>query len=90
MQEYQPAVHRLRLLGLSLGPDFPRATKLPQYLVSNRAALDRYFNEELARLRTDQTDLDPHFTRGVNGVARDAGRDAERGDASASRKSPTV
>ncbi|MCR4896805.1 MAG: aldo/keto reductase [Lachnospiraceae bacterium] len=32
------------------------ATKLPQYLVSNRAALDRYFNEELARLRTDHVD----------------------------------
>ena len=28
MQEYQPAVHRLRLLGLSLGPDFPRADQL--------------------------------------------------------------
>ena len=28
MQEYQPAVHRLRLFGLSLGPDFPRADQL--------------------------------------------------------------
>ena len=32
------------------------ATKLPQYLVSNNAALDRYFNEELSRLRTDYID----------------------------------
>ncbi len=32
------------------------ATKLPQYLVGSRAALDRYFNEQLARLRTDYID----------------------------------
>ena len=32
------------------------ATKLPQYLVSSRAALDRYFDEELTRLRTDRID----------------------------------
>jgi predicted aldo/keto reductase-like oxidoreductase len=32
------------------------ATKLPQYLVGSRAALDRYFNEQLARLRTDRVD----------------------------------
>ena len=32
------------------------ATKLPQYLVGSRAALDRYFNEELLRLRTDYVD----------------------------------
>ena len=32
------------------------ATKLPQYLVSSRAALDKYFNEELCRLRTDYID----------------------------------
>ena len=32
------------------------ATKLPQYLVSNHAALDRYFNEQLSRLRTDYID----------------------------------
>jgi predicted aldo/keto reductase-like oxidoreductase len=32
------------------------ATKLPQYLVSNRAAVDKYFNEELSRLRTDYVD----------------------------------
>ena len=32
------------------------ATKLPQYLVNNRADLDRYFGEELARLRTDHVD----------------------------------
>ncbi|WP_024865817.1 aldo/keto reductase [Butyrivibrio sp. FCS014] len=32
------------------------ATKLPQYLISNRAALDRYFDEELRRLRTDHVD----------------------------------
>ena len=32
------------------------ATKLPQYLVGSRAALDRFFNEELSRLRTDYVD----------------------------------
>ena len=32
------------------------ATKLPQYLIGNRAALDRYFDEELSRLRTDYVD----------------------------------
>ena len=32
------------------------ATKLPQYLIGNRAAMDRYFNEELSRLRTDYVD----------------------------------
>ena len=32
------------------------ATKLPQYLIGNRAAIDKYFNEELSRLRTDYVD----------------------------------
>ena len=32
------------------------ATKLPQYLVNSRAALDRYFNEQLSRLRTGYAD----------------------------------
>ncbi|MBQ6450489.1 MAG: aldo/keto reductase [Solobacterium sp.] len=32
------------------------ATKLPQYLIGNRAALDRFFNEELSRLKTDHVD----------------------------------
>ena len=32
------------------------ATKLPQYLVGSRAALDRYFGEQLSRLRTDHID----------------------------------
>ena len=32
------------------------ATKLPQYLIGSRAALDRYFQEELTRLRTDHVD----------------------------------
>ncbi len=32
------------------------ATKLPQYLVSSRSALDRYFHEQLIRLRTDHID----------------------------------
>ncbi len=32
------------------------ATKLPQYLISSNAALDRFFNEELSRLRTDYVD----------------------------------
>ena len=29
------------------------ATKLPQYLIKNRNALDRYFSEQKKRLRTD-------------------------------------
>ena len=32
------------------------ATKLPQYLIKSRAALDKYFDEELKRLRTDHID----------------------------------
>ena len=32
------------------------ATKLPQYLISSRAAIDRIFAEELSRLRTDHVD----------------------------------
>ena len=32
------------------------ATKLPQYLVRSAAALDRFFDEELRRLRTDHID----------------------------------
>ena len=32
------------------------ATKLPQYLVNNRQALDKYFDEELKRLRTTYVD----------------------------------
>ena len=32
------------------------ATKLPQYLISNRKAVDRYFNEQLSRLKTDYID----------------------------------
>ena len=32
------------------------ATKLPQYLVGSKGALDRYFNEQLARLRTGYID----------------------------------
>ena len=32
------------------------ATKLPQYLIGSRAAIDKYFNEELSRLRTDHVD----------------------------------
>lgn len=32
------------------------ATKLPQYLVKSPAAIDRYFDEELTRLRTDYVD----------------------------------
>ncbi len=32
------------------------ATKLPQYLISGRKAIDRFFNEELSRLRTDYID----------------------------------
>ncbi len=32
------------------------ATKLPQYLVGSRAALDKYYDEELKRLRTDHVD----------------------------------
>ena len=33
------------------------ATKLPQYMVRNRAGLDKYFDEELRRLRTDHIDV---------------------------------
>ena len=32
------------------------ATKLPQYLVRNAAAIDRFFDEELSRLQTDHVD----------------------------------
>ncbi len=32
------------------------ATKLPQYLVKNRAGLDKYFKEQLSRLRTSYID----------------------------------
>ncbi len=32
------------------------ATKLPQYLVGSRAALEKYFQEQLKRLRTDHID----------------------------------
>jgi len=32
------------------------ATKLPQYLIGSRAAVDRFFAEELQRLRTDHVD----------------------------------
>jgi len=32
------------------------ATKLPQYLIASRAAIDRYFDEELSRLKTDYVD----------------------------------
>ncbi len=32
------------------------ATKLPQYLISNKSPLYRYFNEELSRLKTDYVD----------------------------------
>ena len=32
------------------------ATKLPQYLISNRASIDKFFAEELSRLRTDYVD----------------------------------
>ena len=32
------------------------ATKLPQYLIRNNASLDKYFEEELSRLRTDHVD----------------------------------
>ena len=32
------------------------ATKLPQYLITGKSAIDRYFNEQLSRLRTDYVD----------------------------------
>ncbi len=32
------------------------ATKLPQYLINSKKAIDRYFNEQLSRLRTDRID----------------------------------
>ncbi len=36
--------------------DIRIATKLPQYLIGSRAAIDRIFAEELSRLRTDYVD----------------------------------
>ena len=33
------------------------ATKLPQYLITSAGAVDRYFNEQLQRLRTDHVDI---------------------------------
>lgn len=32
------------------------ATKLPQYMISNRKAIDKYFDEQLTRLKTDYID----------------------------------
>ncbi len=32
------------------------ATKLPQYMIASAQSLDKYFNEELSRLRTDHVD----------------------------------
>ena len=32
------------------------ATKLPQYLIKNQAAIEKYFREELSRLKTDYVD----------------------------------
>ena len=32
------------------------ATKLPQYMINSRSAIDKYFAEELKRLRTDYVD----------------------------------
>lgn len=32
------------------------ATKLPQYLIKSEGAIDKYFNEQLSRLRTDRID----------------------------------
>ena len=36
--------------------DIKIATKLPQYLVKNSSQIDKYFNEELSRLKTDYID----------------------------------
>ena len=33
------------------------ATKLPQYMIRSREAIDRYFDEQLSRLRTDHVDF---------------------------------
>ena len=33
------------------------ATKLPQYMIRSREAIDRYFDEQLSRLRTDRVDF---------------------------------
>ena len=43
------------------------ATKLPQYMVGSRKQLDKYFNEELARLRT--TYIDYYLMHHVTDVA---------------------
>ena len=52
------------------------ATKLPQYLIKNSKGLDKYFEEELSRLRTDHVDyyLMHHLTDvGVWEKLKDAG-----------------
>ena len=41
---------------LSVRKEINIATKLPQYLVRSSAAIDKYFKEELKRLRTDYID----------------------------------
>lgn len=41
---------------LDVRKDIYVAAKLPQYLIRSAAAIDRYFNEELKRLRTDYID----------------------------------
>lgn len=43
------------------------ATKLPQYLITGRAAIDRFFNEALSRLRTDY--IDYYFMHHLTDVA---------------------
>ena len=52
------------------------ATKLPQYLIGNRAALDRYFDEELKRLRTDHVDY--YLMHHLTDVAMPCGRSSRR------------
>ncbi|MDO4804103.1 MAG: aldo/keto reductase [Lachnospiraceae bacterium] len=41
---------------LGVRKDINIATKLPQYLVHSNAAIDKYFKEQLSRLRTDYID----------------------------------
>lgn len=44
------------------------ATKLPQYMITTREALDKYFNEELSRLRT--TNVDYYLMHHLTDVAQ--------------------
>lgn len=54
------------------------ATKLPQYLVGSRAALEKYFNEQLTRLRTDH--IDYYLNAPFDGYRHVGKAEGRRGD----------